>query len=354
MLRAEFLSRPNRFVAFCRLDGAAEPVRTHVPNTGRLKELLMPGTEALLRENPPGGKTQYTLCAVRHEGRWVSIDSQLPNRVAAEALARREIPGFSGYASVRREVPCGASRFDAALLNEQGEPVCFVEVKGVTLVENGVALFPDAPTERGAKHLRELTRLAREAAARAGGAQENQSEALALEARAAGADGRRFAENAGCPCGQCGTGAAAADGAEKVDGRKNQIGQNCPENSLGAARMAERDAGAGRKTENGQNCLKPAGHTADPKGRPCAEERGETAAFPAAAILFLIQREDAAAFTPNGRTDPAFCAALREAADAGVRILALRCAVDEDGMRILSEVPVRLLGETLGGLLPNF
>ena len=341
MLHAEFCSRPNRFVAFCRLDGATEPVRTHVPNTGRLKELLVPGTGALLRENPPGGKTQYTLCAVRHGGRWVSIDSQLPNRVAAEALARREIPGFSGYASVKREVPCGDSRFDAALLNGQGEPVCFVEVKGVTLVENGVALFPDAPTERGAKHLRELARLAREAAGRSGDARENPGARPALQARAA-ADGRCFAENAGCCCGQCGTGAVAADGAEKAGGCKNEIGQNCLTNNADAAHMAHKSDGVERKTENGQKCLKPAGHTAEPKERTCAADPKVEPTLPAAAVLFLIQREDAAAFMPNGRTDPAFCAALREAADAGVRILALRCAVDEDGMRILSEVPVRL------------
>lgn len=164
MLRAEFLRRPNRFVAFCRLPNEEEPVRVHVPNTGRLKELLVEGAPALLRENPPGGKTAYTLCTVQYEGRWVSIDSQLPNRVVAEGFQQGLIGGFGEFASVRREVRWGNSRFDLALLDEKGEPTCYVEVKGVTLVTDGTARFPDAPTERGAKHLRELTAIAKDPA----------------------------------------------------------------------------------------------------------------------------------------------------------------------------------------------
>ena len=151
-----FISRPNRFTAIVDINGAPETV--HVKNTGRLKELLTPGAQALLTRSPnPDRKTRFDLVAVRHGGQTVNIDSQAPNRVAAEYMETL-------YPGAQRMVPeyrRGDSRLDIYLEDAAGRPV-FIEVKGVTLIVNGTALFPDAPTLRGVKHLRELTACARE------------------------------------------------------------------------------------------------------------------------------------------------------------------------------------------------
>ncbi len=151
ILKAKFISRPNRFIAYCELEG--EEVVCHVKNTGRCKELLIPDATVILtdeRENKTR-KTPFDLISVYKGERLINMDSQAPNKVAEE-LMRRLYP----EAKIRREVTYGQSRID--LYIENGEEKIFVEVKGVTLEVDGVAKFPDAPTERGIKHLRELER----------------------------------------------------------------------------------------------------------------------------------------------------------------------------------------------------
>ncbi|MBQ6947140.1 MAG: DNA/RNA nuclease SfsA [Clostridia bacterium] len=150
---ATFLARPNRFVAKIVLEGREETV--HVKNTGRLRELLQPGVTVILAEgNNPARKTKYDLVAVQKSDGFVNIDSQAPNFVAAEWLPHSGL--FSDKAVIRREVTFGASRFD--LFVEDGDRKAFIEVKGVTLDQGGTARFPDAPTERGIKHIEELIR----------------------------------------------------------------------------------------------------------------------------------------------------------------------------------------------------
>ena len=149
---ARFLSRPNRFIAQVELDGA--PLTVHVKNTGRCRELLVPGaTVWLCRSENPKRKTAYDLIAVQKGPRLVNMDAQAPNRVFAEwAAAGNFVPGLSLLQSERSH---GDSRFDFYV--ETPTQRVFIEVKGVTLEENGVVSFPDAPTERGVKHLRGLT-----------------------------------------------------------------------------------------------------------------------------------------------------------------------------------------------------
>lgn len=149
VIPAVFLARPNRFIARVRTEAGEETV--HVKNTGRCRELLLPGAPVWLAaaENP-GRKTRYDLVAVRKGLLLVNMDSQAPNRAAAEALPRL-IPGLT---ALHAETVYGASRLDFCA--EAGEKRIYIEVKGCTLEENGIALFPDAPTERGVKHLREL------------------------------------------------------------------------------------------------------------------------------------------------------------------------------------------------------
>ena len=153
---AIFRSRPNRFIAYVEVDG--EPAVAHVKNTGRCRELLVPGCTVYLAESDnPARKTKYDLVATEKpcaDGttRLIHMDSQAPNEMASEWIPISGL--FSPDAAVRREVKHGNSRFD--LYIEDGCRKCFVEVKGVTLEKNGVAMFPDAPTERGIKHLREL------------------------------------------------------------------------------------------------------------------------------------------------------------------------------------------------------
>ena len=223
--KARFLSRPNRFIAYCEVDGAAEVV--HVKNTGRCRELLVEGATVYLSiSDNPERKTKYDLVAVEkvtdRGAILINMDSQAPNAAAYEWIVSGEI--FGKECSVRREVTYGNSRFD--LYVENGERRAFVEVKGVTLECDGVASFPDAPTERGIKHLGELV-------------------------------------------------AAINDGYE-------------------------------------------------------------------AYILFVIQMKGVHTFTPNDSTHKAFGDALREAADAGVKILAYDCKVAPDEMCIDERIQVIL------------
>ncbi|PKM80626.1 MAG: DNA/RNA nuclease SfsA [Firmicutes bacterium HGW-Firmicutes-14] len=225
MIKAQFVERRNRFMALVRLE-SGETVAAHVPNSGRLRELFRPGREIYLEEKPePHRVTKYDLALVEYNGNLVSVDARVPNRVVADAVENRELPEFSGYRVVRQEVKYGASRLDMLLENKNGLRF-YVEVKSVTLVKDGIAMFPDAPTVRGARHMAEL-------------------------------------------------------------------------------------AGAVAKGYRG-------------------------------AAVFLIQREDARAFTPNDTTDPNFGEALREAAGMGVEIYAFLCNVSVMGVRITRPIPVWL------------
>ncbi len=227
--KAEFLTRPNRFVAEVRKDG--ETLTVHVKNTGRCRELLVPGAAVYLeRANRPGRRTAWDLVTVEKrcgERRFlINMDASAPNELAAEWLPR------SGYfrpdAVYRREVTAGDSRFDFCVT--EGSRVSFLEVKGVTLEKDGTVYFPDAPTERGVKHLKELARLVRE--------------------------------------------------------------------------------GYG-------------GH-----------------------LLLVAQMGNARRFRPADRHDPAFAAALRDAAAAGVSLHCVRCAVSPRSVEITEEIPIQLEGES--------
>lgn len=215
-----FLSRPNRFIAKVVIGGAEETV--HVKNTGRCRELLLPGAQVWCqRSQNPNRKTKYDLITVQKGERLINMDSQAPNAAAGEWLRSG---GLGPVEDLKAESTHGDSRFDFSFTLD-GKP-CLLEVKGVTLENGGVCAFPDAPTERGAKHLRGLAE-----AARAG---------------------------------------------------------------LGAY------------------------------------------------VLFVIQMEHVEYLHPNDATDPAFGAALRQAAAAGVQVLAVDCVVTEDTMTIGKFVPVRL------------
>ena len=148
---AVFLSRPNRFIAKVEVDGREETV--HVKNTGRCKELLVYGRTVWLEEGKnPNRKTKYDLIAVDKDGLLVNMDAQAPNKVFAEWTQSGNF--VSGLTLLRPETTWGKSRFD--FFWETGERRGFVEVKGCTLEEDGFCRFPDAPTERGVKHLNEL------------------------------------------------------------------------------------------------------------------------------------------------------------------------------------------------------
>lgn len=218
---AVFLSRPNRFIARVEIGGREEVV--HVKNTGRCRELLVPGrTVWLERSDNPARKTKYDLVAVDKDGLLVNMDAQAPNRVFGEwAMAGHFVPGLT---LLRPETVWGASRFD--FYWEAGERRGFVEVKGCTLEEGGHARFPDAPTQRGVKHLRELA--------------------------------------------------------------------------------------------------------------ACLDEGYE------AAVCFVIQMAGMEQFSPNDTTHPEFGQALREAAAAGVRVMAVGCRVEPDSLTVDQPVPVRL------------
>lgn len=214
-----FLSRPNRFVAQVEAEGAVRTV--HVKNTGRCRELLIPGAAVYLEKSAnPSRKTAYDLIAVRKGDLLVNMDAQAPNRVFAEWLTPRLPEG----AVLRREYRYGDSRLDFCVEGPRG--LFLIEVKGVTLEDGGAARFPDAPTERGVKHLRELRKAA--------------------------------------------------------------------------------EAGLGT------------------------------------ALFFVVQMEGMRSVAPNDETHPAFGAALREAADHGVRVCAYDCAVTPDSLTIRREVPVIL------------
>lgn len=221
ILPARFLSRPNRFVA--RVEAEGEELVCHVKNTGRCRELLVPGATVWLEESPnPSRKTKFDLIAVEKGDRLINMDAQAPNKVFGEWVAAG---GFrEGLMLLRPETTYGSSRFD--FYWESSKSRGFVEVKGVTLEEDGVVRFPDAPTLRGVKHLDEL-----------------------VKAREAGYE---------------------------------------------------------------------------------------------AAVCFVIQMENVRWFAPNDETHPEFGQALRRAAQAGVEILAMDCAVTPQSLTMGKSVPIRL------------
>ena len=220
MVPGTFRARPNRFIAHIDIDGREQVC--HVKNTGRCRELLTPGADVYCQESGnPARKTKYDLIAVRKGSRLINMDSQAPNAAAKEWLLRG---GLGQIEDLKPEFKHGDSRFDFSFLKDGKR--CFLEVKGVTLETDGVCAFPDAPTDRGVKHLKGLTRAVEE--------------------------------------------------------------------------------GFG-------------GY-----------------------VLFVIQMEDVKYLHPNDVTDPAFGSALREAAAAGVEVLAMDCAVTPDSMVIRKHVDVRL------------
>jgi sugar fermentation stimulation protein A len=223
LIPATFVKRDNRFRVTVQVEGHL--VEAHLPNSGRLRELLPPGRRVLLAAaQAPGRLTSYDLLMVDLEGTLVSIDARMPSRLLYNALQAGRLEEFAGYAEVWREVTYGQSRLDLALEGGPDGERCFIEAKSVTLVKDGVALFPDAPTQRGRRHLGELAR--------------------------ARAEGHR------------------------------------------------------------------------------------------AAMVFVVQRDDASRFSPDDEADPAFGQALREAAQAGVEIYAYKCRVSEGEVALNAPLPV--------------
>jgi sugar fermentation stimulation protein A len=156
---AVFISRPNRFISHVLVDGRVEVV--HVKNTGRCREILQEGAAVILEEaSNTNRKTKYSLIAAYKGDALINIDSQIPNMVVYEALKDTKLKEFPQITKLSREVTYGNSRFD--LYFEIGEQKGFIEVKGVTLEVDGIAMFPDAPTERGSKHVYEMIKAVEE------------------------------------------------------------------------------------------------------------------------------------------------------------------------------------------------
>ena len=155
LLPAIFIERPNRFITIIEIDGKEH--RSHLPDPGRLKELLIPGASLLARPAPKNTnrKTAFTTVMVNMEGQWISLVSTLPNYFVKHALQNNSIPILSPYDLVRPEVAVKNHRFDF-LLNDTNGKDFFLEVKSVTFVENGIAQFPDAVTLRGMNHAKAL------------------------------------------------------------------------------------------------------------------------------------------------------------------------------------------------------
>lgn len=155
---AIFLERPNRFLTLVEIDGKV--VESHLPDPGRLKELLIRGVRLRVRKVPDSVKhrrTMWTTVMVRSGEQYISLDTNLPNKLVKQMLEKKELPFLRDWNLKKAEVKVGNHRFDFLLEKKNSE--FFLEVKSVTLVENGVAMFPDAVTERGKKHMEELSKL---------------------------------------------------------------------------------------------------------------------------------------------------------------------------------------------------
>lgn len=154
IITGKFVARPNRFIAQVEIEGRLE--RVHVKNTGRCRELLVPGARLILEDcsQNKNRKTRYSIIAVYKGDRLINMDSQVPNQVVHEAISEGRIARLGQVKNLRREFSFLSSRFD--IYFEKNGQASLLEVKGVTLEEEGRALFPDAPTARGRKHLLEL------------------------------------------------------------------------------------------------------------------------------------------------------------------------------------------------------
>lgn len=156
---AKFIKRPNRFIAHVIVDNKEEIV--HVKNTGRCRELLLQDSKVILEEaRNVNRKTKYSLIAVYKGDRLINMDSQVPNQVVYDGIMENRIKEIPGVTKLIREKIYGNSRFDIYFENKEQKG--FVEVKGVTLEKQGVAMFPDAPTERGSKHINEMVKAVEE------------------------------------------------------------------------------------------------------------------------------------------------------------------------------------------------
>ncbi|WP_105614579.1 DNA/RNA nuclease SfsA [Vallitalea okinawensis] len=153
IIEATFLERPNRFIAHVLIDGKEEVV--HVKNTGRCREILVEGVKVYLEQaSNPNRKTKYSLISAYKGERLINIDSQIPNAIIENAVKDNKIKGIDQTTFVKREVTYGKSRFDLYYETEKSKG--FIEVKGATLEIDGMITFPDAPTERGTKHVLEM------------------------------------------------------------------------------------------------------------------------------------------------------------------------------------------------------
>ncbi|ACB85900.1 DNA/RNA nuclease SfsA [Natranaerobius thermophilus] len=163
LIEGKFQKRLNRFV--CNVEVNGESRLCHVPNSGRMKELLLPETPVLLQKKQgKQRKTDFDLALVLYEGHWVSVDSRLPNKLFEILVKKSLLPETSvayGAEFLRREPSYGRGRFDMELMSTNSDRI-LIELKSVTLVQNNLALFPDAPTDRGRRHLEELTDSLRE------------------------------------------------------------------------------------------------------------------------------------------------------------------------------------------------
>ena len=153
-----FIERPNRFITKVLINGKI--VKSHLPDPGRLKELLFEGAKVLVREAPKNSKrkTKYSTVMVNHEGQLVSLVSTLPNQFILESLINNSLPMFKNFELIKPEVVYGKHRFDF-LLKDKDDKFFYLEVKSVTYVKNRIAKFPDAITERGTKHAKTLTKM---------------------------------------------------------------------------------------------------------------------------------------------------------------------------------------------------
>ena len=153
-----FVTRLNRFTTVVTINDTHH--RCYLPNPGRLSELLIPGALVLIIEqHKKKRKTVYDLFGINYHDQWVIVDSRLANKLVFEALSRKTLKPFSHYQQIHSEVTYQRSRFDFLITTEHNR--CFIEVKSCTLVHKGVGLFPDAPTQRGTRHIRELTQALR-------------------------------------------------------------------------------------------------------------------------------------------------------------------------------------------------
>ena len=153
-----FIERPNRFITKVLINGKI--VKSHLPDPGRLKELLFEGAKVLVREAPKNSKrkTKYSTVMVKHKGQLVSLVSTMPNQFILESLINNSLPMFKKFELIKPEVVYGNHRFDF-LLKDKNDKFFYLEVKSVTYVENRIAKFPDAITERGTKHAKTLTKM---------------------------------------------------------------------------------------------------------------------------------------------------------------------------------------------------